>query len=126
VSLDATESVPPGAVSPGIGVALWARVPWAMHRVEAPAATLELTNESPLRTFVREALAVVAAVGLLVVLVLCAQTAWQVLQVLGQVKLSDATHALSVISVRDAVLCVVGYRVAMRLVQVFIRSRRMH
>ena len=95
-----------------------------MHHVEAPAATLELTNESPLRTLVREVLGVGAAVGLLVALVLCAQTAWQVLQVLGQVKLSDATHALSVISVRDAVLCVVGYRVAMRLVQVFIRHRR--
>ena len=95
-----------------------------MHHVEAPAATLELTNESPFRTLVREALGVVAAVGLLVVLVFCAQTAWQVLQVLGQVKLSDATHALSVISVRDAVLCVVGYRIAMRLVQVFIRNRR--
>ena len=95
-----------------------------MHHVEAPAATLELTNESPLRTLVREVLGVGAAVGLLVALVLCAQTAWQVLQVLGQVKLSDATHALSIISVRDAVLCVVGYRVAMRLVQVFIRNRR--
>ncbi|TMB09400.1 MAG: hypothetical protein E6J71_28165 [Deltaproteobacteria bacterium] len=124
MSLDATPSVPPGVVSRGIGVALQARVPWAMHHVEAPAATLELTNESPFRTLVREALGMVAAVGLLVVLVFCAQTAWQVLQVLGQVKLSDATHALSVISVRDAVLCVVGYRIAMRLVQVFIRNRR--
>jgi len=95
-----------------------------MHQAAEPAATIELTNETPLRTFVREALGVVGAVALLVLLVVCAQTAWQVLQMLGQVKLSDASHALQIISVRDAVLCVVGYRVAMRLVQVFIRSRR--
>ncbi|HYV56166.1 MAG TPA: hypothetical protein VE911_01420 [Candidatus Nitrosopolaris sp.] len=97
---------------------------WAMHQAAEPATTIELTNESPLRAFVREALGVIGAVALLVLLVVCAQTSWQVLQMLGQVKLSDASHALQIISVRDAVLCVVGYRVAMRLVQVFIRSRR--
>ncbi|HSV08836.1 MAG TPA: hypothetical protein VLI07_20135 [Candidatus Binatus sp.] len=96
---------------------------WAMHQEAEPAAAIELTRETPLRTL-REMLGVVAAVGLLVILVVCAQTGWQVLQTLGQVKLSDASHALQIISVRDAVLCVVGYRVAMRLVQVFVRSRR--
>ena len=95
-----------------------------MHQAAEPATTIELTNESPLRAFVREALGVVGAVALLVLLVAWAQTAWQVLQMLGQVKLSDASHALQIISVRDAVLCVVGYRVAMRLVQVFIRKHR--
>jgi hypothetical protein len=95
-----------------------------MHQEAEPAAAIELTRETPLRTLVREMLGVVAAVGLLVILVVCAQTGWQVLQTLGQVKLSDASHALQIISVRDAVLCVVGYRVAMRLVHVFIRSRR--
>jgi hypothetical protein len=95
-----------------------------MHQEAEPAAAIELTRETPLRTLVREMLGVVAAVGLLVILVVCAQTGWQVLQTLGQVKLSDASHALQIISVRDAVLCVVGYRVAMRLVQVFVRSRR--
>jgi len=99
-------------------------VAWAIHQEAEPAAAIELTRETPLRTLVREMLGVVAAVGLLVILVVCAQTGWQVLQTLGQVKLSDATHALSVISVRDAVLCVVGYRIAMRLVQVLIRNRR--
>ena len=95
-----------------------------MHQEAEPAAAIELTRETPLRTLVREMLGVVAAVGLLVILVVCAQTGWQVLQTLGQVKLSDASHALQIISVRDAVLCVVGYRVAMRLVHVFVRSRR--
>lgn len=95
-----------------------------MHPAAEPAVTIDLTNERPLRAFVREALGVAAAVALLALLVACAQTAWQVLQTLGQVKLSDASHALQIISVRDAVLCVVGYRVAVRLGQVIIRKHR--
>ena len=48
-----------------------------MHQEAEPAAAIELTRETPLRTLVREMLGVVAAVGLLVILVVCAQTGWQ-------------------------------------------------
>lgn len=63
----------------------------------------------------RRALRVAAAAGLLVVFGYCAATAWNVLGDLARVSLADVAQALRVVSVRDAILCLVGYRVGREL-----------
>jgi hypothetical protein len=58
------------------------------------------------------------------VLAYCLHTAWAVLRQLQYVKLADMKHALDVVSVRDAVLCGVGYRVGTELLRAAVRARR--
>jgi len=65
-----------------------------------------------------------AVVALLSLLAYCLHAAWIVLRQLEHVTLTDFKHALDVVSVRDAVLCVVGYKVGTELLRAVVRSRR--
>jgi hypothetical protein len=73
---------------------------------------------------VREIARGVAVLGLLVLLVYCLHAVWMVLRQLEHVTLAEIKHALDVVSVRDAVLCVVGYRVGTELLRAVVRARR--
>ena len=65
-----------------------------------------------------------AVLALLAVLAYCLHTAWDVLGRLGTVKLAECSHALEVVTVRDGVLCVVGYRIGIELLRAVTRLRR--
>jgi hypothetical protein len=73
---------------------------------------------------VRDVTRAAVVVAFLVVLTYCLRTAWDVLGELSKVKLVDCKNALTVISVRDAVLCVVGYRIGAELLRAVVRARR--
>ena len=79
-----------------------------------PVATRDL-----FRALVRH----VATAALLVVFGYCAWTAWGVLQGLGRVSLADMAQGLRVVSVRDAILCLVGYRVGRELLTALLQRR---
>ena len=66
----------------------------------------------------------VAVLALLALLVYCLHAVWIVLRQLEHVTLAEIKHALDVVSVRDAVLCVVGYRVGTELLRAVVRVRR--
>ncbi len=72
---------------------------------------------------VRCGLRAVATGALLVVFGYCAWTAWGVLEGLGRVSLADMAQGLRVVSVRDAILCLVGYRVGWELVSALLQRR---
>ena len=63
-------------------------------------------------------------IAALVMVVYCVETAWAVLGELRTVKLVDCSRALTVISVRDAVLCLVGWRLGTELLRAVVRTRR--
>ena len=65
-----------------------------------------------------------AVLALLALLGYCLHAAWIVLRQLEHVTLTDFKRALDVVSVRDAVLCVVGYRVGTELLRAVVRARR--
>jgi hypothetical protein len=69
----------------------------------------------------RRALRVAATAGLLVVFGYCAATAWDVLRALARVSLADVAQALRVVSVREAILCLVGYRVGRELLAALVQ-----
>ena len=71
----------------------------------------------------RRALRIAMTVALLVVFGYCTATAWGVLRDLGRVSLADLTQALRVVSVRDAILCMVGYRVGRELLVALLQRR---
>jgi hypothetical protein len=73
---------------------------------------------------VREIVRAVAVLGLLALLVYCLHAVWIVLRQLEHVQLAEIKHALDVVSVRDAVLCVVGYKVGTELLRAVVRARR--
>jgi hypothetical protein len=78
----------------------------------------------PASSRVRDAARFTAVIGFLVVLGYCASIAWDVLRHLANVKLSDCRHALDVVSVRDAVLCFLGYRLGLELLRSVTRRPR--
>ena len=67
-------------------------------------------------------LAIVACAIFMVIY--CLETAWSVLAELRSVKLSDCSRALTVISVRDAILCLVGWRLGTELLRAVVRAKR--
>ncbi len=73
---------------------------------------------------VRAAIRFVVSIALLAAFVYCARTAWSVLGDLGRVSLADVAHAAHVVTVRDAILCVVGWRIGRELLVAIVRSRR--
>jgi hypothetical protein len=73
---------------------------------------------------VRDCIRFAAVVGLLALFVYRMRTAWDVLGDLGHVKLMDCRSEMNVVSVRDAVLCVVGYRIGTELLRAVVRARR--
>ena len=72
----------------------------------------------------KDAARVVAVLALLVILAYCVRTAWDVLGRLGMVKLSECSHALEIVTVRDGVLCILGYRIGIELLRAVTRLRR--
>ena len=72
----------------------------------------------------REVMRVLTVLGLVGVLAYCVHAAWTVLRQLEHVTLADMKHALDVVSVRDAVLCAVGYKVGTELMRAVVRTRR--
>ena len=46
------------------------------------------------------------------------------LQGLGRVSVADVAQALRVVTVRDAILCVVGYRIGRELLTAMLHTRR--
>lgn len=60
---------------------------------------------------------------LLVAFAYCCWTAWGVLQGLGRVSLADMAQGLRVVSVRDAILCLIGYRVGRELLTALLQRR---
>ena len=73
---------------------------------------------------VKEATRSVAVLALLALLAYCLKAVWLVLRQLEHVTLADFKHALDVVSVRDAVLCVVAYRIGTELIRAAMRARR--
>ena len=86
----------------------------AEYLVAEPAASSDPT---------RRVLRIAATAALLVVFGYCMRTAWGVLQDLGRVTLADTVQALRVVSVRDAILCIVGVRVGRELVSALLQRR---
>jgi hypothetical protein len=86
----------------------------AEYIVVDPAAPSDLT---------RRALRMAGTAALLVVFGYCMKTAWDVLQDLARVSLADTAQALRVVSVRDAILCVLGVRVGRELVTALLQRR---
>jgi hypothetical protein len=72
----------------------------------------------------KDAVRGVAVLALLALLAYCIHAAWTVLRQLEHVTLAEIKHALDIVSVRDAILCVVGYRVGTELVRAVVRVRR--
>jgi hypothetical protein len=89
------------------------------------SATAEFVVLEPAaaRDLLRAALRVLATAALLVVFGYCTWTAWGVLQGLGRVSLADMAQALRVVTVRDAILCLVGYRVGRELLTALLQRR---
>ena len=73
---------------------------------------------------IRRGARVAVVVALLALLFYCGQTAWAVLAELGRVKLSDVKRALDVVSVRDAILCLVGVAIGRELLRALARVGR--
>jgi hypothetical protein len=86
----------------------------AEYIVVEPAAPSDLT---------RRTLRIASTAALLVVFGYCMTTAWDVLQDLGRVSLADTAQALRVVSVRDAILCILGIRVGRELVTALLQRR---
>jgi len=94
------------------------------HDHTAPAtAEYIVVDPAPASDFMRRALRIAGTAALLVVFGYCMKTAWGVLQDLGRVSLADTPQALRVVSVRDAILCIVGVRVGRELVTALLQRR---
>lgn len=75
------------------------------------------------RDLVRSTVRAVGTAGVLVLFGYCLRTAWDVLQGLGRVSVADVAQALRVVSVRDAILCAVGYRIGRELLAALLTRR---
>ena len=92
------------------------------HTASATADYIVL-DRGPASDWLRRAVRIAATAALLVVFGYCVYTAWGVLRDLGRVSLADMAQALRVVSVRDAILCWVGYRVGRELVTALLQRR---
>jgi hypothetical protein len=86
--------------------------------------TLTFVLESAPRLRLKAVARVLALVGFLALFGYSLTRAWVVLGELGHVKLVDLRNVLEVVTVRDAILCVVGYRLGSDLLQAALRARR--
>ena len=71
----------------------------------------------------RAARAAVTVVAM-VMFAYCARTAWSVLDDLNRVSVAELAQAFRVVSVRDAILCAVGWRVGRELLSTALQARR--
>jgi len=74
------------------------------------------------RGVLKDVARVAAVVAFLALLAYCVTTGWTVLGRLGGVKLADCRKVLDVVSVRDAILCFLGYRVGLELLRALTRK----
>lgn len=88
------------------------------------AAEFSLHRERLERQSWRTAARSVSTLALLALLAYCISVAWDVLQQLSAVRLLDVTDALRVVSVRDAILCVLGWKIAKELLRALVAVRR--
>lgn len=97
---------------------------FAFTRTADAAAAFTTVEPVPGRDPIRRAVRVALTLGLLVAFAYCARTAWFVLNDLGGISLADMAHTLHVVSVRDLILCAVGWRLGRELLVAVLRSRR--
>ena len=93
-------------------------------RMASATAEYVVVDPAPTTDPTRRFLRIAGTAALLVVFGYCMKTAWDVLQDLGRVSLADTAQALRVVSVRDAILCIVGVRVGRELVSALLLQRR--
>ncbi len=84
-------------------------------------SVLSTGREGPL---LREAMRVAIVILAIALFGYCIKVAWDVLGQLEGVRLVDCMRALQVVSVRDAVLCLVGYGVGKELLKAVLGTRR--
>jgi hypothetical protein len=92
-------------------------------RTASATAEYVVLDPAPGSDLARRSVRIAATAALLVVFGYCVGTAWGVLHGLGRVSLADMAQALRVVSVRDAILCLVGYRVGRELLTAFLQRR---
>ena len=98
-----------------------------MEWIRGIAPSFEAAFSAPMlgaSAVTREIVRTVAVLALLAVLAYCVRSAWIVLRQLELVTLAVIKHALDVVSVRDAILCVIGYRIGTELLRALVRVRR--
>jgi hypothetical protein len=100
------------------------RMTWGYDRTANATADYIVVEPAADRDVVRSGTRIALTVGLLVAFAYCARIAWGVLGDLGRVSLADLTQALRVVSVRDAILCVVGFRIGRELLVAAVQRRR--
>jgi hypothetical protein len=76
------------------------------------------------RDLLRKTARAAATAGVLILFGYCLRTAWDVLQGLGRVSVADVAQSLRVVTVRDAILCMVGYRIGRELLTAMLQTRR--
>ena len=97
---------------------------FAFTRTADAAAAFTVVEAGSGRDPIRRAVRVPLTLGLLVAFAYCAHTAWHVLNGLSQISLADMAHTLHVVSVRDLILCAVGWRLGRELLVALLRGRR--
>jgi hypothetical protein len=100
------------------------RMTWGYDRTAGAAADYIVVEPAAQRDVARSAARTALMAALLVAFAYCARTAWDVLGDLGRVSLADLTQALRVVSVRDAILCLVGFRIGRELLVAAVQRRR--
>jgi hypothetical protein len=90
----------------------------------AAAAADYIVEPAHGRDLVRRVARAAGTAGILILFGYCLRTAWVVLQGLGRVSVADVAQALRVVNVRDAILCVVGYRIGRELLTAMLQTRR--
>src|SRR5258705_8301942 len=106
----------------GIAVAPF-RMPYQQDRTASATAQYVVLEPAAARDALRSIVRVAATTALLVVFAYCVWTAWFVLQGLGRVSLADMAQGLRVVTVRDAILCLIGYRVGRELLTALLQRR---
>jgi hypothetical protein len=99
-------------------------MPSSHDHTAAAAADYIVIEPARGRDLLRRIARSVATAGVLILFGYCLRTAWDVLQGLGRVSVADVAQALRVVTVRDAILCVVGYRIGRELLTAMLQTRR--
>jgi hypothetical protein len=97
---------------------------FAFTRTADAAAAFTVMEAVPGGDRIRRAVRIALTFALLVAFAYCARAAWHVLGELSRISLADVAHALHVVSVRDVILCAVGWRIGRELVVAVLRGRR--
>jgi hypothetical protein len=99
-------------------------MPPAHDHTAAATADYIVVEPARGRDLIRKTARAATTACVLILFGYCLRTAWDVLQGLGRVSVADVAQALRVVSVRDAILCVVGYRIGRELLTALLHTRR--